>query len=306
MEKRPEHDETVREGYDQVAERYLAERDQWESTPHLERLVDLLEPNARILDVGCGGGVPVDRYLVDKGHRVIGVDISPKQIDLARQNVPGAEFEVRDMQDLEEGGFEVDAVVSFYAIFHTPRQSHGRTLKTLASFLPQGGLLLVTMGAGEWEGEEDFHGTPMWWSHYGPGKNRQLVELAGFEVLFDEIDDSGGEQHQVLFARKGISDEENGSGSGNALCSLKPSDLLSEITHFLRDTRHRVGPSPSRRWVVGLGAPRLFIPLRQIMDSGRRRLWIMISAKCGLLSPQIMDSLVAEPQVSVGSDSGSS
>jgi SAM-dependent methyltransferase len=205
MERRSEHDETVRDGYDQVAERYLAERNQWESIPHLERLLDQLKPNARILDVGCGGGVPVDRYLVDKGHRVIGVDISPKQIDLASKNVPRAEFEVRDMQDLEEGDYEVDAVVSFYAIFHTPRQSHGKTLKTLASFLPQDGLLLVTMGAGEWEGEEDFHGTPMRWSHYGPEKNRQLIESAGFEVLSDEIDDSGGERHQVLLARKGVS-----------------------------------------------------------------------------------------------------
>lgn len=215
MERRSEHDEAVRDGYDQVAERYLAERNQWESIPHLERLLDQLKANARILDVGCGGGVPVDRYLVDKGHQVIGVDISPKQIDLASKNVPRAEFEVRDMRDLEEGDYEVDAVVSFYAIFHTPRQSHG---KTLASFLPQDGMLLVTMGAGEWEGEEDFHGTPMQWSHYGPEKNRQLIEPAGFEVLSDEIDDSGDERHQVLLARKRVSrrgcDRAGRAGSG--------------------------------------------------------------------------------------------
>jgi len=204
MERRSEHDGTVRDGYDQVAEQYLAERDQWESIAHMERLLYQLKPNARILDVGCGGGVPVDGYLVDKGHRVIGIDISPKQIELAKKNVPKAEFEVRDMQDLEDGDYEVDAVVSFYAIFHTPRQSHGKTLETLASFLPQDGMLLVTMGAGEWEGEEDFHGTPMRWSHYGPEKNRQLIESAGFEIVSDEIDDSGGERHQVLLARKGV------------------------------------------------------------------------------------------------------
>lgn len=93
-------------------------------------------------------------------------------------------------------------MVSFYAIFHTSRESHGKTLKTFASFLPQRGMLLVTMGAGEREGEEDFYGAPMRWSHYGAEKNRELVEAAGFEILSDEIDDSGEERHQVLLARK--------------------------------------------------------------------------------------------------------
>ncbi|MFV1981439.1 MAG: trans-aconitate 2-methyltransferase [Rhodothermia bacterium] len=202
MERHPDHDATVREGYDQVAEQYLAERDQWESLPHLERLITQLKPNSRILDIGCGAGMPVDSFLAEKGHQIIGIDISPKQIELAKKNVPGGEFEARDMQDLEEGEYDVDAVVSFYAIFHTPREPHGETLKKLASFLPEGGMLLVTMGAGEWEGEEDFHGAPMRWSHYGAEKNRKLVESAGFEVLQDEIDDSGNERHQVLLARK--------------------------------------------------------------------------------------------------------
>ncbi len=67
---------------------------------------------------------------------------------------------------------------------------------------PVGGLLLITMASSEWEGEEDFHGAPMWWSHYGAEKNRKLVESAGFEVLFDEIDAEGDERHQLLLARR--------------------------------------------------------------------------------------------------------
>jgi hypothetical protein len=71
------------------------------------------------------------------------------------------------------------------------------------SFLPLGGLTLVTMGSAAWEGEEEnFHGTRMYWSHYGSGKNMEIVERAGFEVIFDEIDTSGGEKHQILLARK--------------------------------------------------------------------------------------------------------
>jgi hypothetical protein len=42
----------------------------------------------------------------------------------------------------------------------------------------------------------------MYWSHYGPEKNRKIIEEAGFEIIFDKIDTSGGEKHQIILARK--------------------------------------------------------------------------------------------------------
>ena len=198
----PTHNATVRDGYDQVAELYADERRQQKVHPRLTELLARIGPGGRVLDVGCGAGVPISSLVAEKGNLVIGVDISPRQIELAKTNVPNGEFMVRDMLDLQQGEFEVDAVVSFYAIFHTARESHAALLRVFASFLSAGGRLLVTMGAEEWEGGEDFFGAPMWWSHYGPKKNRQIVEASEFEVISDEIDPSSGERHQVIFARK--------------------------------------------------------------------------------------------------------
>jgi cyclopropane fatty-acyl-phospholipid synthase-like methyltransferase len=156
-----------------------------------------------VLDVGCGAGIPVDRYLVQHGHAVTGIDISRRQIELARRNVPQAQFEVMNMLDLQVGQFRVDGVVSFYAIFHTPRNRHRRLLETFRSFLRRGGVLLITMGAEPWEGTEpDFHGVEMYWSHFGSAQNRPLVEAAGFTVDTDEIAVSGDERHQVILARR--------------------------------------------------------------------------------------------------------
>jgi hypothetical protein len=42
----------------------------------------------------------------------------------------------------------------------------------------------------------------MWWSQWGTKKNTELVRQAGFKILIDEIDVSGGEKHQVIMARK--------------------------------------------------------------------------------------------------------
>ncbi len=193
----------VREGYNKVAKKYSSNRDQFSNTKYLEKLASLLQPGATVLDLGCGSGIPIDKFLIDKGFKVIGIDISEKQIELAKQNTPTAEFFVKDMSELKNGEFSVDAVVSFYAIFHTPREEHQELFKKINSFLPEGGLILVTMGSGEWEGEEDdFHGAKMWWSHYGAEKNREIIEKAGFEIILNEIDTSGGERHLFILARK--------------------------------------------------------------------------------------------------------
>ncbi len=193
----------VRDGYNHAAERY-----QFQNQPYLERLLSLLPPRDnirephRILDLGCGSGMPSDRFLIEHGCQVIGLDIAEKQIELARQNVPQAEYTVADMAELRPGAYQVDAIVSFYAIFHTPRETHAALFQVLSSVLPPNGCLLASMGADEWTGVEEFHGVPMYWSHYAASTNTAFVAQAGFEILLDEIDSSGGEQHQIILAQK--------------------------------------------------------------------------------------------------------
>lgn len=193
----------VKQGYNKAAENYASKRVQFKNNKYLEKLNELLPPHSRILDIGCGAGKPVDSFFVSKGHTVTGIDISEKMIELAKQNVPQAEYKVEDMTELKDGEYNVNAVVSFYAIFHTPRKTHQELLHKINSFLTATGYLLITMGSSEWEGKEaDFHEAEMFWSHFDSRKNRELVEKAGFEVLVDEIDGTGGEKHQVILARK--------------------------------------------------------------------------------------------------------
>lgn len=193
----------VKTQYNKIAENYLAGRDQFKNTKYLEILHGLLPPQSKILDVGCGGGVPIDKFFLDKGHEVIGIDISEAQIALAKKHVPSGTFIVEDMSEFVDGEYTVDAVVSFYAIFHTKRETHKDIVRKLHTFLAPGGMLLITMGATDWEGkEDDFFGGQMEWSHYGKDTNIKLIEDAGFEILLSEIDTTGGEQHVVILAKK--------------------------------------------------------------------------------------------------------
>jgi ubiquinone/menaquinone biosynthesis C-methylase UbiE len=192
----------IREGYDKVAQTYLANRDRLKSGKYVQQLLKYLPKNSTILDLGCGAGVPVDDILLKAGHEVIGIDISKEQIKLARENCPRGQYIVGDIQDLEMGEYQVNAVISFYTIFHVSRNKQQDLLKVVASFLQKGGMLLITMGDREFEGAHDLHGVKMWSSQFGTAKNRKMVESAGFRIITDELDTSGGERHQVLLGQK--------------------------------------------------------------------------------------------------------
>lgn len=192
----------VKIGYNQIANEYAKNRDQFKNLKYLEILNSYLNPHSTILDIGCGSGRPVDEYFIKHGHKIVGIDISDEQIKLAKSNFPGQKFLVRDMDNLAANEYQVDAVVSFYAIFHIPREKHEELFKKLRTYLPTGRYLLVTMGFSEWEGTEDFHGTQMHWSHFSHEKNTEIVANSGFEIVLDEIDASGDERHQVIVAKK--------------------------------------------------------------------------------------------------------
>ncbi|MFH2085214.1 MAG: class I SAM-dependent methyltransferase [bacterium] len=192
----------VRDGYNRIARQYLNDRARLKSDKYVRQLLKYLPKNSTILDLGCGAGVPVDEILLKAGHQIIGIDISSEQIKLTRKKCPGGDFIVGDIRNLKGEEYKVQAVVSFYTLFHIPRNEHQKMLKIFANYLDKNGMLLITMGDREFEGKHVLHGEPMWSSQYGTVKNRRMVEAAGFRILLDEIDSSGGERHQVILGQK--------------------------------------------------------------------------------------------------------
>ena len=84
----------IARGYDQVADEYAALESAEAPWPRLKRVRAFaadLPRGSRILDVGCGNGLPATRELA-LSHEVTGVDISEQQIARARSNVPAATF----------------------------------------------------------------------------------------------------------------------------------------------------------------------------------------------------------------------
>ncbi len=196
------NNDLIRDGYDKIARTYLDNRERLRSGKYVQDFLKLLPKNSTVLDLGCGAGVPVDDVIIKAGHQVVGIDISKSQIELARKKCPKGQYIIQDISKLTMNEYEVAGIVSFYTIFHLPRVSHQDLFIKLASYLSKGGILLVTMGDREFEGEHMLHGGKMWSSQYGTKVNRGLIEKAGFKIILDELDNSGGERHQVILGEK--------------------------------------------------------------------------------------------------------
>jgi len=191
----------VREGYDRMAEEYHASRTKFDHRKELKEFVTLLPKNARVLDVGCGAGVPVAKFLVESGFRVVGIDFSGNMLKLARKNVPKAVFIEKDMDKLDFAVSSFDGLTAFYSIIHVPKEKHSSLFQSFHRILKPEGIMLVCMGPDEWEATGEYLGTTMFWSQYRPEKSLQLVKNAGFQTISDQILVRGGEKHYWIMAR---------------------------------------------------------------------------------------------------------
>lgn len=201
--------QVVEQGYDQVAHVYagLEGENEWPRMRWLGKVLDQLRPGAAVLDLGCGSGDPADIEIA-KLHKVTGVDISQVQIDLARQNVPNGTFLHGDTSTIEFAPAAFDAVVSFYTLEHIPRAEHATILRRICRWLRPGGLLLISMEAGEYDNVEGtWLGVPMFLSCYDPDTMVRLVEDAGFVLVERAIEVQVEQGKEIpylwLLARKG-------------------------------------------------------------------------------------------------------
>jgi len=194
----PDPKRIVSQGYDRIGDAYV----EWSArsaTDARQRYTALLlqglSAGAAVLDLGCGAGLPTTHALAQR-FQVTGVDISPRQIERARRNVPNATFLHADMSALDFALGSFDGIAAFYSIIHVPREEQEALLRKVARWLRPGGLLVAAMGTGSTEAgyEPDWLGAPMYWSHFDGPTNQRLVEAAGLEIVSaqEELEDEDG------------------------------------------------------------------------------------------------------------------
>ena len=205
MKKKRSH--VVRNSYSEIALKYHKQRGKYPNKRLISKFLRLVPKNSEILDLGCGAGVPISKFLSDKGYKVTGIDFADGMLNLARKNVPKAKFIKMDMTNLKFNPNSFDGAVSFYAIIHVPREKHSRIYKMLHKILRPQAIMLLNAGGGgtdNWEEySQNYMGVPMFWSFYNPKKTLGIIRGEGFRILWSNVLKLGGEnQFWVLAENK--------------------------------------------------------------------------------------------------------
>ena len=202
--------ELVRKGYDAISHAYRGDDSRSnpataESTARYQGWVDelatMLDPGSRVLDLGCGCGLPATSQLTAAGFAVTGLDFSRVQIDRARSLVPAANFIEADMVTWDTKAGSFDAVVSLYALIHIPLADQRPLLSRIARWLRFGGVLLAIVGHGAWSGTEDYLGAPMFWDHADTETYLGWLTESGFRPQWQRFVREGDGGHALVLAR---------------------------------------------------------------------------------------------------------
>ena len=181
--------EALRHGYDRVAEPYAARFFDELAHKPLDRALlacfaEQVQGLGPVADVGCGPG-QVASWLHERGLPVLGVDLSPKMVALARRRSPGLDFREGTMLALDAGDAAWGGIVAFYSIIHLPPADRPRALRELHRVLRPGGLLLLAFHVGDQRLHVDeFLGQPVSIDFYllDPAALERGLEQAGFTV----------------------------------------------------------------------------------------------------------------------------
>lgn len=102
----------------------------------------------RILDVGCGSGYAVTRYLGDSQDEVLGIDLYAPNIDYANRTFAraGLRFECRSAESLVSAQLQFDVIVLADVLEHLDQP--GAVLSECRRLLAPEGVLLITVPNG--------------------------------------------------------------------------------------------------------------------------------------------------------------
>ena len=137
----------VRRTYDLIADDYDREiGDELDHKPLdralLTALVEMVG-TGRLADVGCGPG-HVTRYLATLHDDVVGLDLSPGMVAIARSHAPSIAFEVASMLALPVADGSWAGAVLLYSVIHLSPAERVVAFRELARVVRPGGPVLVS------------------------------------------------------------------------------------------------------------------------------------------------------------------
>jgi trans-aconitate methyltransferase len=165
----------------------------------LDRFLGYLTPSSIVLDIGCGMGEPIARYIIEAGFGIVGIDSSPSMIQICRDRFPHAEWLVKDMRALALGR-KFGGMLAWDSFFHLHIDDQRRMFARFSDHALPAAPLMFTSGSVEGESIGSYCGEPLYHASLDRTEYEQLLTSNGFAVRGYQADDPECASHTVWLA----------------------------------------------------------------------------------------------------------
>jgi 2-polyprenyl-3-methyl-5-hydroxy-6-metoxy-1,4-benzoquinol methylase len=165
---------------------------------------------AKLLEIGCGPG-NISKYLLSKkpDFDILGIDIAPNMIQLAKVNNPTATFKVMDSRQIMDLNTKYDGIICGFCLPYMSPTESNELISNSYALLNENGLIYLSFVEGEPE-RSDFKvstgGRVYFYYHRLDALKTQLVnmkfdDLKTFKVKY-KTSDTEFDIHTILIAKK--------------------------------------------------------------------------------------------------------
>lgn len=141
--------------------------------------------SARVLELACGPG-NVTKYLLEQRPdlRLLGTDLAPNMLELARKNNPHANFQLLDIRDIDQLPDQYDAVMCAFGLPYLNKEEAQLFIAKLATKLNPFGVCYLSTMEGNYEDSD-------WQGPSSGGDRRIFIHFHELDYLQSALEDNG-------------------------------------------------------------------------------------------------------------------
>jgi len=167
----------------------------------LDKFLALLPPGPSVLDIGCGSGEPIGRYLLETGCQLTGIDTSPELLEFAKKHSPDGVWIVSDMRDIRLDQ-KFHGILAWDSTFHLTHADQRQMFQVFEQITENGAALMFTSGPSHGVSIGELEGEPLYHASLDSGEYRSLLSDHGFEVVDHVVEDPECGLHTVWLASR--------------------------------------------------------------------------------------------------------
>lgn len=148
----------------------------------LDRFCEPIPQCGPVLDLGCGAGAPVARYLSERGYSITGVDSSPAMVSMFQSQLPHDRALVADMRTLSLDQV-FHGILAWDSFFHLNHDDQRRMFPIFRAHAAPRASLMFTSGPAHGEVIGCLEGEPLYHASLDAAEYTELLDGEGFDVV---------------------------------------------------------------------------------------------------------------------------